>query len=151
MHTSPPSHSLASDVGAPQRVAAVLRAAKWLHRQASADSRMQSLPVLRRLLASQVLQGLNLPQLFAQKTVVQRKHVLQLLAKEAGFADWAAYRTALAGSEAHVPLPLDVAALHAGYPNHWFSTLTQAQAYVAEHGGQLVPVGTQAVVLPVHE
>ncbi|MEG3003143.1 MAG: hypothetical protein RR855_21610, partial [Comamonas sp.] len=50
-----------------ERVSAVLRAAKRLHRQAAAPSLAQSLPVLRRLLAAQLLQGLTLPQLFEQR------------------------------------------------------------------------------------
>lgn len=146
MHTSPLFHPFEARV--PERVAAVLRAAKLLHRQAVADSRMQSLPVLRRLISSQVLWGLNLPQLFDQKAMVQRKHVLQMLALEAGMSDWASYRDALAGNSPDVHLPLEALSLHAGYPNHWFSTLEQAREHAAKRGGQVVQVGTQAVVLP---
>ncbi|MEX8191298.1 hypothetical protein [Comamonas guangdongensis] len=133
---------------APERVVALLRAAKLLHRDAVADSRAQALPVLRRLLSSQVLQGLSLPQLFAQKAMVQRKHVLLMLGREAGFDDWAGYREVLADSAAPVHMPLEAVALKAGYPNHWFSTPEQAMAHAAEQGGQVVQVGTQAVVLP---
>ncbi|MEG2048198.1 MAG: hypothetical protein RR100_15210 [Comamonas sp.] len=146
MHSPAVSHPFESRT--PARVAAVLRAAKLLHRQALADSRAQSLPVLRRLLTSQVLQGLRLPQLFAQQALVQRKHVLLMLGREAGFPDWASYKQALLGHAADVHLPLEAAALHAGYPNHWFSTLEQARAHAAQRGGQVVKVGTQAVVLP---
>ncbi|MDR0217191.1 MAG: hypothetical protein LBJ15_24735 [Comamonas sp.] len=146
MHTSPLFHPFEARVS--ERVAAVLRVAKLLHRQAVADSRMQSLPVLRRLISNRVLLGLNLPQLFVQKAMVQRKHVLQMLALEAGMSDWASYRDALAGENPDVHLPLEAMALRAGYPNHWFSTLEQAREHAAQRGGQVVQVGTQAVVLP---
>ncbi|MBV8250659.1 MAG: hypothetical protein JO200_19700 [Comamonas sp.] len=132
---------------APERVVALLRAAKLLHRDAVADSRAQALPVLRRLLSSRALQGLSLPQLFAQKAMVQRKHVLLMLGREGGFEDWAGYRAALAGSAAEVHMPLEAVALRPGYPNHWFSTPEQARVHAAEQGGQVVQVGTQAVVL----
>lgn len=146
MHPLPLLHPF--EVRAPERVSALLRVAKLLHRNAVTDSRAQSLPVLRRLISTQVLEGLSLPQLFEQKAMVQRKHVLQMLAREADFADWAAYRDALSGDAADIHMPLEAVALHAGYPNHWFSTLQQAQAYAAQRGGRIVQVGTQAVVLP---
>ena len=146
MHSSSLSHPFESR--APERVSALLRVAKLLHRNAVASSRAQSLPVLRRLISTQVLEGLSLPQLYEQQAMVQRKHVLQMLAREAGFADWAAYREALSGHAADIHMPLEAVALHAGYPNHWFSTLEQARTHAAQRGGQVVQVGSQAVVLP---
>ena len=146
MHSSSLSHPF--ETRTPERVSALLRAAKLLHRNAVASSRAQSLPVLRRLISTQVLEGLSLPQLYEQQAMVQRKHVLQMLAREAGFADWAAYREALSGSAADIHMPLEAVALHAGYPNHWFSTLEQARTHAAQRGGQVVQVGSQAVVLP---
>ena len=148
MHSSSLSHPF--ETRTPERVSALLRAAKLLHRHAVAPSRAQSLPVLRRLISTQVLQSLSLPQLYEQQAMVQRKHVLQMLAREAGFADWAAYREALSGHAADIHMPLEAVAvaLHAGYPNHWFSTLEQARTHAAQRGGQVVQVGSQAVVLP---
>lgn len=131
-----------------ERVSAVLRAAKRLHRQAAAPSLAQSLPVLRRLLAAQLLQGLTLPQLFEQRALVQRKHVLRMLAQEAGFNHWELYRAALLSDAEQPHLPLEVVAAHAGYPNFWFSNMQQAQAHVRVRGGRAVQVGAQAVVLP---
>ena len=55
MHSSSLSHPFESR--APERVSALLRVAKLLHRNAVASSRAQSLPVLRRLISTQVLAG----------------------------------------------------------------------------------------------
>ncbi len=124
----------------------VRREAKKMQHAAVSDSIAVSLPVLRRLLASKVLQGITLPELGRQRNIVQRKHVLRTLAIEAGYSSWEDYRHALAGMTPESLQHYDIARLGAGYPNLWFSSLTQAQAHAAVHGGRPIPVGQQAVV-----
>lgn len=126
----------------------VVRAlAKQLHRAATSDSLRVSLPVLRRILATHTLRELSLPQLHKQRTVVQRKHLLRTLAVEAGFDSWEHYSQALrCMTVAQLP-HLDVLHTSTGYPNLWFSTHEEALAHAQEHGGRVMRVGGQAVVL----
>lgn len=124
--------------------------ARQLHRAATSDSLRVSLPVLRRILATHTLRGLPLPQLFQQRAMVQRKHLLRTLAIEAGHPSWEHYSRALPGMTAEQLPHLDVLQASAGYPNLWFSSAAQAQAYAQAYGGRVVPVGTQAVVLSQH-
>ena len=139
---SPHAPSAAHETG----VAPLLRVAKRLHRAAVSSSLVESLPVLRRLLAAQVIRGLTLPQLSQRRSSVQRKHVLHALAIEAGFLNWDAYRGALAEGPQDPPLPFDVHTRSAGYPNLWFSSLADAETHTARHGGHAVRHGQQAVV-----
>ena len=139
---SPHALSAAHETG----VAPLLRVAKRLHRAAVSSSLVESLPVLRRLLAAQVIRGLTLPQLSQRRSLIQRKHLLQTLAIEAGFLNWDAYRGALAETPHDPPLPFDVHTRAAGYPNLWFSSLADAEAHAARHGGRAVRHGQQAVV-----
>lgn len=124
----------------------VLRVAKRLHRAARSSSLAEALPILRRLLAAQVIRGLTLPQLSQRRSSVQRKHVLHALAIEAGFLNWDAYRGALAEGPQDPPLPFDVHTRSAGYPNLWFSSLADAETHTARHGGRALRCGQQAVV-----
>ncbi len=126
----------------------LLREAKKLHRAASSESRMRALPVLRRLISSQTLVNISLVELSRQQSMIQRKHLLQMLAREAGYPDWASYRKALADLPAEQLDNYALAMRQAGYPNLWFSNLEQAQAYAAEHGGKALPFASQAVVIP---
>ena len=140
-----PTHSPQSP---PTQAADLVRAlARQLHRAATSDSLRVSLPVLRRLLATHSLRDLSLPQLFQQRAMVRRKHLLRTLAIEAGHPSWEHYSRALPGMTAEQLPHLDVLQASAGYPNLWFSSPAQAQAYALVHGGRVVPVGTQAVVL----
>ncbi|QIL82389.1 hypothetical protein G7047_22495 [Diaphorobacter sp. HDW4A] len=132
-------------------LASLLRAAKKLHRQATSDSLAMSLPVLRRILQSQTLRGVSLPQLHRRRDIVQRKHVLRMLAVEAGHPGWDDYRRAVASMNAEELAQLDVLASRAGYPNHWFSTFEEAERHAKEHGGRAVRVGAQGVVLASSE
>jgi hypothetical protein len=150
IHKHPKNRSSSVNHGSEETSAAdiVLREARNLHRAVNADSLARSLPVLRRLLASGVLQGIALPELHRSRdTVVQRKHILRMLAIEAGFASWEAYRPALSRMKASELPHFDIARHDAGQLNHWFSTLDEAKAYAASHGGRAMAVGQQAVVL----
>lgn len=139
-HTHSPTRNDAASV--------LLREAKRLHQAATSDSLATALPVLRRILATGTLAGLSLPTLHRRRDMVQRKHILRTLAIEAGFNSWEAYRPALALMTVEQLPHFDIARPQAGYPNFWFSTRAEAEAHVALHGGRLLPVGQQAVVLP---
>lgn len=125
----------------------VLGMARRLHKAATSDDLALSLPILRRVLATDTLRGMSLPDLRRERATVQRKHILRTLAVEAGFASWEAYRRALAGMGPTDLEHFDLLRSTAGYPNLWFSTPSQAAAHTALHGGRVVRVGTQAVVI----
>ncbi len=145
MHT--PHLSLPQAATSGDAVTAVLREAKRLHRAAAAESLALSLPILRRLLQQQVLQGVSLPELRRHRHIVQRKHLLRLLAMEAGLPNWESYRAALATMRVDELPHFDLVRAQAGYPNLWFSTPEEAQQHVALRGGRMMRVGQQAVVL----
>ncbi len=147
-HLSSSSHVPSEPATAGEAVTAVLREAKRLHRAAASESLALSLPVLRRLLAQQVLQGVSLPELRRHRHIVQRKHLLRLLALDAGFANWETYRAALPGVPVADLPHFDLVRAQAGYPNLWFSTPEEAERHVALRGGRMMRVGLQAVVLP---
>lgn len=138
-HSLHPSRTQAADL--------VRALARQLQHAAISDSLRESLPVLRRILATHTLRDLSLPQLFQQRAMIQRKHLLRTLAIEAGYPSWEHYSRALPGMTASQLPHLDMLQANAGYPNLWFSSAAQAQAYAQAHGGRVVPVGTQAVVL----
>jgi hypothetical protein len=126
----------------------VLHEARRLHRAATAESLSTALPVLRRLIANKVLQGMSLPELYRSRAIVQRKHLLRMLAVEAGFASWETYRPVL---DAISPVQLehfDVAKTQAGHLNLWFAAYDEAQTYARQYGGRVMRVGGQAVVFP---
>ena len=127
-------------------VAPLLRVAKRLHRAAVSSSLAESDSDLGRLLAKQVIRGPTQPKRDKRRSSVQRKHLLHTLAIEAGFLNWDAYRGALAEKPNDPPLPFDVHKPTAGYPNLWFSSLADAEAHAARHGGRAVRHGQQAVV-----
>lgn len=134
-------------LGGPHAANVVRALAKQLHRAATSDSLRVSLPVLRRILATHTLRELSLPQLHRQRAIVQRKHLLRTLAVEAGFASWEHYSQALRDMAVEQLPHLDVLHGTTGYPNLWFSTPEQAQEHALAHGGRVMRVGTQAVVL----
>ena len=145
MHTSPASRpgSISQDAAK-----IVLALVKKLHRSATAESLALSLPVLRRILATNTLREVSLPQLHNQRAMVQRKHVLRTLVIEVGFLSWEEYRRALKSMTTEQVTHFDVLRSQAGYPNLWFSSPAQAREHAQEHGGRMLSVGSQAVVLP---
>lgn len=126
----------------------VLREAKRLHRAAASDSPMTSLPVLRRLLAAGAVPALTLPQLHRARDTIQRKHVLRALAVEAGHASWEAYSRELPFLDAQELQQATRLAHGAADLKLWFASEAEAVQFAAEHGGQPVRIGKQAVVLP---
>ena len=122
--------------------------AKKLLNCARSDAKSSSLPVLRRLISSKVFRTVKLSDLFQHRQHIQRKHLLQLLALEAGFSDWAALKANYKELSAD-RLPKDSSRLfEIGYPNLWFPSHREAADYIAEFGGELIPQGEQAVVVP---
>ncbi len=131
-----------------QAVKLILREAKKLHRAAVSGALATSLPILRRLLAAQVLRGLSLPELSRNRSLVQRKHVLRTLAIEAGYSSWEEYRRVLGGMSPELLPHYDIVRHTAGYPNLWFPSAAEAEVYAAAHGGRAIRVGHQGVVFP---
>ena len=132
-------------------VALVLREAKRLHRIAKSDSLSSSLPLLRRLLFAGVLRDTTLPEAFRARGSVQRKHLLRLLAIEAGYPSWETYRPALSRIQ---PSELDsFVVLERGWAfvHNWFPSEEQAQAQVAKVGGRVVRIGRHAVALTAQQ
>lgn len=138
-----PNHKRAATPAA----AIVLDLARRLHRAATSDSPSASLPVLRRLLQTNSIRDFALPELYRQRDLVQRKHVLRTLAVEAGFTRWERYRSALETMTPEQLTHFELAGSRAGYPNVWFSSHAEASAFAHEHGGHAMPVGKQGVVL----
>lgn len=125
----------------------VLRIARNLHRAVNTDALAISLPILRRILATKTLTEISLPELQRSRDIVQRKHVLRMLAVEAGFTCWEDYRHALDEMNAEQVSHFDQLSRSAGYPNLWFSTYEDAQDYAWENNGRAFKIGSQAVVL----
>lgn len=127
--------------------ARVLGLARRLHRAAQAGPLMAAMPVLRRLQSAGVHAELSLPELFRQRATLQRKHLLRMLAVEAGHTDWERFSAVLAGLPPQAVEGL-FAEEWAARLNHWFSDAAQAQAFAAQHpGSRVVAVRGQAVVL----
>ncbi len=150
--TSSPSTSTAP-APAPTSVSAVeqaLRQARSPHRAAKTGTLTQALPAIRRAHGAGVFAELSLSALYRQRHLLQRKHFLRTLAAEAGFASWEAYlptlRSQTPQAYGHYTGGRDY-----GYPNAWFSTLAQAEAYATEHGGHVLRYGQQAMVVPAPE
>ncbi len=146
MHMTKPSRGLNTPEN--DRLKLILRVAKSLHRAARSDSRPHSLPVLRRLIASETFRHISLPELYRQRMTIQRKHILHMLALEAGNLNWSDYKTTIKAHPEAQPLDYNLALKHAGYPNIWFTSLPEAETYAKAQGGQSIPVGQQAVVIP---
>jgi len=105
------------------------------------------MPVLRRVHAAGLFPDQSLAALFRQRATFKRKHFLRLLAIESGFPDWERFRPAL---RERPPQELDhfkVEEEWYAFLNNWFSTEAQARAYAEQHGGRVLRVGRQAVVM----
>ncbi|MBI1260093.1 MAG: hypothetical protein GC184_00050 [Rhizobiales bacterium] len=83
--------------------------------------------------------------LLADRSLIQRKHALAVIAREMGFRDWAHLK-----AEAHIEMPpFDTTRLFpprtSFYLNAWFVTYEEARAALGQ-GGFLFPYRTQIVV-----
>jgi len=126
----------------------LLRAeARRLHRQLTDGALSSALPVLRRLQRAGVLPPERLPVLYAARQTVQRKHLLRLLALEAGFDSWEACARALQTLDPQVLAPMLAAERGTAELKLWFAEPAQAHAHALLHGGQAVALRGQGVVL----
>ena len=123
------------------------RHARRLLRAAHADA-SRALPVLRRIEAAGVIPAHTLTELFAARESVRLKHVLNLLAAELGYADWAACKHQV---DARPGAELDALRFDAGcfgdFATNWFADHAAARAWQAVHGGYLVRYGSQTVAI----
>ena len=131
----------------PDAVALARRMARTLQRAAQKGELVLALPVLRRLLVHEVVPAMPLPELLRQRHVLQRKHFLWLLAVEAGYANWEVYLQGLLKQEPAAVAPLHVKASGAAVLKNWFANEADAQQFAQEHGGEVVAMGGQAVVI----
>lgn len=125
----------------------VLRIARNLHHAAYSEAKVIALPVLRRLLATATLTAISLPELYRSRDIIQRKHILRMLAVEVGFNCWEDYRHALDTMSVAQLAHFDHVRRTAGYPNLWFSNYEEAQDYAKANNGHALRVCDQAVVL----
>lgn len=129
-------------------VQAYLHRARLMQAAARSDQRSECLPVLRRLIATgSFAPDIDLKTLFERRGEVRRRHCLLTLAREAGKHDWLDLRTALQTAPETVAADIRALPVAFTYPNHWFSTLEQAQQFQRERGGRVLRHGSQAVVI----
>lgn len=136
------------DNNSEQTLLALTREARKLHKQALSPSKMKALPVLRRLIKAEVFNQVTLVELYQTQANIQRKHLLNLLAKEMGYGHWSLLRAALSHPEVNIHQHPSFELVGAGYPNLWFSNMEQARDYISTEGGKAIQVGQQAVVVP---
>lgn len=130
-------------------VQAYLHRARLMQAAARSDRRSECLPVLRRLIAASAFApDIDLKTLFERRAEVRRRHCLLTLAREAGKADWLALRNTLETAPQSIAADIRALPVAFTYPNHWFSSLEQAQQFQRERGGRLLRHGSQAVVIP---
>lgn len=125
-----------------------LREAKVLQKLAKSASLACSLPVLRRLLNSEVLTNISLVELKSNTAIIQRKHLLHLLAIENGASCWAEFKQQVINAPEGSMLPNSIELRNVGYPVLWFANVDEATLYAEQHGGNIVKVGKQAAVTP---
>ncbi len=122
----------------------VLHHARRLHRAARSASISAAMPVVRRIHAAGLFPHLRVAGLYRARASLQRKHVLRMLAVEAGHASWEAYREVLPGLSPEAVMPWHVAdQLPAGL-NLWFSNEAEARAVLGD-AVTLLKYGRQVV------
>lgn len=124
------------------------RYARRLLRQARADEPLKTLPVLRRIIATQVMPELRVTDLYPVRASIQLKHVLHMLARELEFSAWEVCKHSIDSMPAAV---LDRYRLELGmfgdYEKNWFPDMETARAWQQQNGGYLVRYGRQVVAL----
>jgi hypothetical protein len=119
-----------------------------LHKLALRGSLVFALPVLRRLLRAGLFPATTLPQLHRSRESVRRKHLLRMLAIESGYRSWEEFVPALeAASAADLPF-VRALRVQASQLNLWFPSQDSASEFARQHGGEVIPIGSQAVVVP---
>jgi hypothetical protein len=125
------------------------RHARRLLRLAHGESTSTAMPVLRRLLASNVIRdATTLMQLHEKRAEIQLKHVLNMLAVELGHAGWDACKAVV---DRQAPAVIDRYRFDAGafgdYEKVWFANAAESREWQREHGGYIVEYGDQAVAI----
>ena len=124
------------------------REAKKLHKQATSSNKLESLPILRRLIKQNVFYDVKVMELLEKRAEIQLKYIYQLLAKEVGYKTWAELKQQLEEMSDEQKRHYSMKLKGAGYPNLWFSSAKEAESYVQINGGEVIAVGEQAVVVP---
>lgn len=124
------------------------RYARRLLRHARADEPSKALPVLRRIIAMQVMPELRVTDLYAVRSTIQLKHVLHMLARELDFSAWEVCKHSIDSMPVAV---LDRYRLELGmfadYRKNWFPDMATARDWQRQNGGYLVSYGQQVVAL----
>jgi hypothetical protein len=127
------------------------RYARRLLRAAHAEHSSTALPVLRRIVATQVTPEIPVTALYPLRASLQLKHVLHMLAREIGFPSW---ETCAREVDAKPSALLDRYRFELGmfrdFETNWFPDMTIAQDWQREHGGYLIAYGRQAVAILFH-
>ena len=144
-----PSSSAAFSAGKESITAAELmrRQARRLHRAALSGSIAPSLPALRRVHAADIIPDRPLSVLYRERQGLKRKHFLRALAVEAGFPDWERFRSHLGQMPPESFDHFKVVDEWFVFLSAWFSNEEQAHAFARQHGGRMLRVGSQAVVV----
>ena len=123
----------------------VLHHARRLHRSARSSSISAAMPVIRRIHAAGLFPELGVTRLYRARASLQRKHVLRMLAIEAGHASWEAYHAALPTLAPEAIVPWHLSEHLAAGLNVWFSNEAEARAALGD-AVALMRYGTQIVV-----
>ncbi|WP_373975532.1 hypothetical protein NT239_01950 [Chitinibacter sp. SCUT-21] len=125
----------------------ILRQARRLQRAAQSDSPAIALPILRRLIQAGAIEAKSLVTLYAQRQQLQRKHILRLLALEAGYPSWEKFKPQLSTLSAADLAAWQYLDTGAAQLKLWFADAQTAHSYAASQGGRVINVGQQAVVM----
>lgn len=123
----------------------VLHHARRLHRAARSSSVAAAMPVIRRIHAVGVFPELSVVGLYRARASLQRKHVLRMMAIEAGHAGWEGYRAVLPTLALDAIAPWHLSEHVAAGLNVWFSNEAEARAALGD-AVTLRRYGTQVVV-----
>ncbi|WP_250519607.1 hypothetical protein [Caballeronia sp. NCTM1] len=122
--------------------------ARRLLRHARDGDTSASMPVLRRLLATNVTRAERLADLHAMHDDLQLKHLLSMLAVELGYPGWDACKSHI---DEQPDAAIDRYRLDAGafndYEKNWFANESEAREWQRAHGGYIVRYGEQAVAI----
>ncbi len=125
----------------------VLRQAHKLHHAAQSQSISSALPALRRVHGARVFAGRALSTLYHERQNLRRKHFLRVLAVEAGFPTWEAFRPRLDQMSLHEVEHFKQFDECFAFLNCWFSNEDLAGAFARVHGGRVLRFGAQALVV----
>ena len=106
---------------------------------------------LRRVHAAGIFPDRALSTLYRERQTLQRKHFLRALAVERGFPDWERFSPHLSRMPPEAFEHYSLTDEGYGLLKPWFSNEAQARAFAVEHGGRVIRIGRQAVVVPAEQ